>query len=154
MSESWRSQKERLYQYCLSELNAKIAMAQAAMEHAQQEANLETKSSAGDKYETTRTMMQLEKERYARHQQEALRNREILQHLKPIRQCSDVSLGALIQTDSGWVYFAIGMGNVVLDGISYQIVSIHSPIGQALENAEEGDIIEFRNREIEILELY
>ena len=44
-----------------SRLQQKLARLEDMMKNAQAEANKETKSSAGDKYETGRSMMQLEK---------------------------------------------------------------------------------------------
>ena len=57
--------KIELYNSCLAHIEDQIARANSAMANAQQDSNQQTKSSAGDKYETGRAMAQLDKERYA-----------------------------------------------------------------------------------------
>ena len=52
--------KDLLYQKCFELVENQILSSQKRIEEAQNAANAETKSSAGDKYETTRAMMQIE----------------------------------------------------------------------------------------------
>ena len=54
--------KAKLYDSCLKLVDERVAHIEDAMRNAQASANEETKSSAGDKYETGRAMMHLEKE--------------------------------------------------------------------------------------------
>ena len=56
--------KDELYKKCVQIIENQILLAQQGIENAQQAANEETKSSAGDKYETTRAMMQIEIENF------------------------------------------------------------------------------------------
>ena len=58
--------KQTLYNFCVTYINQRMATAQQAIHTAQASANEETKSSAGDKYETGRAMMQLEIEKIVR----------------------------------------------------------------------------------------
>jgi sortase (surface protein transpeptidase) len=55
--------KTRLHSLCVSYVGQRIETAQRAIAIAQASANEETKSSAGDKYETGRAMAQLEIEK-------------------------------------------------------------------------------------------
>ena len=57
--------KKEIQVLCIQMLERQLSRLEDVMRHAQLEANKETKSSAGDKYETGRSMMQLEKEKYA-----------------------------------------------------------------------------------------
>src|SRR5690606_31265719 len=50
--------KEMLYEQCLSAIQSRIANAELALKQAREASQDDTKSSAGDKYETTREMMQ------------------------------------------------------------------------------------------------
>ena len=57
--------KEQLWVQCQKIVEHRLATAQQAMDAAQQSANQEEKSSAGDKYETGRAMAQLERDKAA-----------------------------------------------------------------------------------------
>ena len=52
-----------LYELCCTYADSRIRVAQEAIQQAQQAANMEEKSTAGDKYETGRAMAHLEKEK-------------------------------------------------------------------------------------------
>ena len=147
-----QSIKLRLFEFCQAYVAEKIASATGAMEKAQKEANLETKSSAGDKYETGRSMMQLEKEKYALHLQEALRLKEYLASIDLSHECEQVEEGAVVETDHGNFFFSIAAGNFFYKK-EYICISIASPIGRALESAEEEDVVVFRDKEIEIFSI-
>ena len=145
--------KNQLFELCRTYVEHKISTAKHAMKAAQQEANLETKSSAGDKYETGRSMMQLEKEKYAIHLQEALRLQAELQTIDSKRNCDVVERGAVVETSIGHFFISISAGVFRLQE-EYRCISLSSPIGMALESAEVDDIVTFRDREIEVLDIF
>ena len=55
--------KLKIHSHCLQILNQKIEELSNALNTATESANNETKSSAGDKHETARAMMQIEQEK-------------------------------------------------------------------------------------------
>ena len=57
--------KKQLYDLCQAVVQQRIDTARHAMTAAQESANEEGKSSAGDKYETGRAMAQIERDRHA-----------------------------------------------------------------------------------------
>jgi len=59
--------KNKIVGICLAEIEKRIHTAKSAMESAEESARNETKSSAGDKFETGRAMMHLEKEKNNGH---------------------------------------------------------------------------------------
>ncbi|HRD37690.1 MAG TPA: 3-oxoacyl-ACP synthase, partial [Bacteroidia bacterium] len=66
------SLKERLFLHCESLMAEKVQSLKVALSQITESANNETKSSAGDKHETARAMMQLEQEKLSRQINEAL----------------------------------------------------------------------------------
>ena len=145
--------KKALWGLCAEEITQSLARLTTVMEQAQQEANKETKSSAGDKYETNRSMLQLEKERFA---MQCLRLQTMYDQLTQInfqQEFEAVQEGALVETSIGWFFLAVGLGERTFEGEVYRCISMDSPIGKAMEGCEEGDIIEFRDTEFEILSL-
>lgn len=142
--------KEQLYAYCEEYASQKISHAQAAIHAAQQAANEETKSSAGDKYETGRAMMQLEKEKHATQVNEGLKLKKVLAQINPKIQLPDVQLGSLVITPQANYYIAISAGKQNIDNNTYFTISLASPIGQALKGLKVGDEAMFRQQKIKI----
>ncbi|OJJ16682.1 3-oxoacyl-ACP synthase [marine bacterium AO1-C] len=142
--------KQQLFIHCEQYIHQKINNAKKAIEAAQQAANEETKSSAGDKYETGRAMMQLEKEKHATQLNEGLKLQKVLAQITPQSGHQVVGLGSLVITSQASYYIAISAGKVTLDTKTYFMISLASPIGQALQNHQVGDQVVFRGQKITI----
>ena len=145
--------KQKLYEYCINTVEEQITLATAAMEAAQHAANSETKSSAGDKYETGRAMAHLDKDRHARQLSMALQTRQQLQQLNPNLIADTISVGSLVTTNAGRFFISVGLGSVIINDTEYTLISVDSPLGQALLDKEEEDIVHFRKREFEIIRI-
>ncbi len=148
-----QSIKQQLFQQCEAYVAQKIAAAQKGMQDAQNAANNETKSSVGDKYETGRAMMHLEKNKYAIQLGEAIQLKQQLSEITPTKHCEVVENSSLIKTNKGNFYIAISLGKVALEGEKYYVVSLASPLGKALYQSKKGDSVAFRNIKYQILEL-
>ena len=108
----------------------------------------ETKSSAGDKHETGRAMLQLEMEKAGQQLASINQMKEIIKRVAIETTSGVVCLGSLVVTDKGNYYLAISMGKIVIDSIPYYAVSINSPIGNQLLGKCEGDSISFNDATI------
>lgn len=145
--------KQTLIQCCRELLETRIAHAQTAMRNAQESANQEDKSSAGDKYETARAMGQLDRDMNARQLQEALNTLAALNKIQPIHS-HKISVGSLIKTSEGWYMLAVGIGMVHCEGFSVTMISPQSPLAQFMMQKAKGDAFEFRNKKMVIEEVY
>jgi hypothetical protein len=145
--------KEQLFHVCQTLIGEKIALAQKGMQDAQSAANNETKSSVGDKYETGRAMMHLEKNKYALQLSEALQLQQQISSIRADKVCEAVEQGALVATDKGVFFVAASLGKVELAKDKYFVISLASPAGQALRGAKVGDAVHFRNIRYSVLEL-
>jgi hypothetical protein len=143
--------KRKLYAHCEAFVNEKIERMRQAMDEAQQAANEETKSSAGDKFETGRAMMQLEKEKYAGQLAEALELKSALSRIDVEKTYTTVQPGCIVETNRGLYFIAISAGKITVDGKVYFSISLASPIGALLHNLEAGAEVDFRERKIRIL---
>ena len=142
--------KQQLFAHCEQYIHQKITHAQKAIEEAQQAANEETKSSAGDKYETGRAMMQLEKEKHATQLNEGLKLQKVLAQITPQSSHQAGGLGSLVITSQANYYIAISAGKITIDKQNYFIISLASPIGQALQGLQKGEQVVFRGQTISI----
>ncbi|AHM63303.1 hypothetical protein D770_25290 [Flammeovirgaceae bacterium 311] len=147
------SLKKDLHELCLQQINQRITTAKEAMDAAQAAANAEGKSSAGDKYETGRAMMQLERDQHARLLAEALKLKQALDNLDVTRQHDQVQAGSLLRTDMGNFYIAVSLGKLTLEGQEYMAISPVTPLAGSLMGLHSGDAAVFNNKKFRILEL-
>jgi len=145
--------KQRLFDYCQQYVDRRIALVSDAMNSAQEAANTETKGSAGDKHETGRAMMHLEKEQHANQLAAHLTSKKVLAQINPVEKHQQVKLGSLVKTNNGIYYLAIAVGKVGVEGEDYFIISPASPIGKLLLNAKVGSELSFNGRKIVLEEM-
>ena len=142
--------KQQLYNFCSDYVNQRIETASSAIQIAQASANEETKSSAGDKYETGRAMMQLEIEKNTTQLNEARKLRQVLDQFDPLKPTSFVQLGSLVITSSQNYYMSISAGQLTIENKIYFAISAVSPIGAQLMGMRAGETIVFNKKNIDI----
>ncbi len=148
------TQKEMLYSWCEKWVNAKLATIEERLGAAQAAANNEEKSSAGDKYETGRAMMHLEKEKLGLQFAETVKLKKVLHEINPSHPMHVAGLGALVMTSIGSFYIAISVGKMQIDNFECFGISLGSPIGQALKGRSPGEEFSFNGREISIKSVF
>jgi hypothetical protein len=146
--------KEQLFYHCQQTVTEQINAAQRGIDATDEAVKSETKGSAGDKHETGRAMIHLEKEQHIRRLNEALANERALHNIDPTQPCNEVIAGAVVQTSAGNYFFAISAGKRRVDEQEYLTVSLSSPLGEELEGCEKGDIISFRGKELKITAVF
>jgi transcription elongation GreA/GreB family factor len=135
--------KESLFERCQRYVQQRIDTARQAMVAAQESANMEEKSSAGDKYETGRAMAQLERDRHAQLLGEALKLSQDLAKINVEKQYETAQPGSLIVTNRGTFFISTSVGKLTLDGQHYFAISSVAPIGQALAGKRAGESATF-----------
>ena len=116
------------------------------MQNAQDSANEETKSSAGDKYETGRAMAQIERDRHAQLFDQLRQERAVLDRIDPDFEFQRVGLGALVKTSVGYFFVSVSAGMVVVDGQKVIAMSPQSPLGASLMGKQAGDSFLFQQK--------
>lgn len=139
--------KEKLIEYVKNHLEQRIQNSLSAMQAAQESANGDSKSSAGDKYETTRAMGHLDREMHARMYQQALQERHTLERLDDTITYKKGALGAFMKTTMGDFFLAVSIGQSEIEGEKLMIISPQSPIGALLMHKGVGEIFSFRGKE-------
>lgn len=124
--------KSQLYNKCVDYVEQRMSHIQSAIDAATESGNDETKSSAGDKHETGRAMMQLEQEKNAKQLIETLELKKLLDRINPNQQSQRVALGSLVITNKEKFYISISAGKLVIDSEIYFAISPTSPIALKL----------------------
>ncbi len=153
MSTTHQTVKEALFNQCQEYVRQRIDTARSAMESAQESANEESKSSAGDKYETGRAMAQIERDRHAQLLAEALKLEQDLHQLDIEKPSAVVRAGSLVITSRGRFFVAISVGKLVINGVDYFVVSPASPIGALLIGHCAGDTVVFNKMTYQLQEV-
>ena len=131
----------------------RIAAAKHALDEAQQASNDDTKSSAGDKYETGREMMKQESDRNMAQLNEANKLKIALQQISPGIKSDTAAEGSLIMTDNGAFYLSVSAGKLILDHDIYFAVSAFSPIGLKLKGLKSGNCFSLNGKNYAILSI-
>jgi transcription elongation GreA/GreB family factor len=142
--------KPHLIQHLQSLLQSRIEEAQAAIASTYAARNDDTKSSAGDKHEVGRAMIQQELDKQEAQLAKLQASQQELARIPLDRRFDRAAFGSLVNTDAGDYLIAIGLGPVKIDGATVFVVSLASPIGQLLKDRQAGDKVVFNGKEITI----
>ncbi|WP_207421306.1 3-oxoacyl-ACP synthase [Desertivirga brevis] len=145
--------KNELYQKCAEFVTERIASLEQAITSAHEAAANDTKSSAGDKYETTREMMQQDISRNQAQLFEAKKLKHALDSINPDLMSKEVRNGSLVLTSNGNFYISVSAGQLKVGTSIYFAVSPVSPIGKVLVGLSAGDKITFNGKEFLIQEV-
>ena len=145
--------KTELYQKCKEALSNKRVTLEKRLQGVQNSLTSESKSTAGDKHETGRAMLQLEREKLGSQLKE-LENQENLLHKIQLKEDIQICLGSCILTDNLNYYLSISIGEIKLAKESFYAISAQSPIGQLLIGKKTGDQISFNGKTSTILQVY
>ncbi|MDO6743267.1 3-oxoacyl-ACP synthase [Tenacibaculum soleae] len=137
--------KEELYAQCISYVNKRQQTVEEIILSNQKALQSETKSSAGDKHETGRAMLQLEMEKAGQQLTGITKMKEILSKIKIDNSSNIAHLGSVVKTTNATFFLSISAGKFVVNNQNYFAVSVSSPIGSILLGKRVGDSFTFNN---------
>ena len=145
--------KEKVIAHIQQTLQEKINHLQGEMAELQVALEGETKSTSGDKHETSRAMVQREIQNLG----DSLQNWNKMQGLAgtlKAKDCSSVELGALLTTETNMFFISVALGKISVDKQEIFCLAPTSPLAQKLMGKKKGETVEFnRNRHL-IKELF
>ncbi|RLD65374.1 MAG: 3-oxoacyl-ACP synthase [Bacteroidetes bacterium] len=145
--------KNKLLEACSLFVDKRHLTITTIMESSNKALQAETKSSAGDKHETGRAMLQLEIENASQQLSSIQKMTEILNKINYHIKNNRAKLGSLIITNKGNYFLSISAGVLNVDKEQFYAVSTSSPIGTLLIGKSKGDSFLFNGKEIEIIEV-
>lgn len=146
--------KHKLKQWGLDLIGLRIATAKEAMTQAQEAANNEEKSSAGDKYETGRAMGHLQKDMHARQLAESVKELAALSALPIGSLCNEGRPAAYLQADGIAFFISAGLGKQSIDGQTVVFLSPLAPLAGELHGKKAGDQVLFNKIMVTIREVF
>ncbi len=145
--------KEQILKQISDSLAEKVSDAMKAITSAKESRNNDTKSSAGDKFETGRAMMQMEIDTNEIQLNKSLHQQQELSQIDIRRHYEKVEAGSLVMTNHENYFISIAMGKIIAGDKIFYAISLASPIGMILRNKVRGEKIEFHERVLEILDI-
>ena len=113
----------------------------------------ETKSSAGDKHETGRAMLQLEREKAGNQLVEINKVKEMLFRIDIEKPSNIIGLGSLVCTTQANYFIAISAGELKIENQTFYAISAATPIAKLLLGKEKRERISFRSSTFVITEV-
>jgi transcription elongation GreA/GreB family factor len=142
--------KELLFKQCLDYVQKRMDAAQQGIDEAQQASKDDTKSSAGDKYETGRAMAQQATDRNMAQLNEANKLKVALNSIPTSAIAKQVNNGSVVITGDGKFYIAISAGSLIVDGETYIAISPASPIALKMKGLKAGDVFSLNGKDYKI----
>ncbi len=107
----------------------------------------------GDKYETTREMLQQDININLERLNKVNVDLEVLNTINADSALNVAKTGSVVKTSNGNYYLSISAGKLTINGELYYSVSVSSPIGALLKGKQIGDSFHFNNKEYIIQEI-
>ena len=146
--------KHIIYEHCKERVKQMINTANQSFQSAEEAAQNETKSSAGDKFETGRAMAHAEMHKAKRQLGEA---KVLLAELNQINIKSTqekIDRGSLIKTNKGVFFLSIGLGKIKVKEQTIYVLGVQSPIGRLLLHKKIHDQFTFNTIDYLIQEIH
>lgn len=143
--------KANLYQTCLDFVENRIEAVQNSINEIHDSLTSETKSSAGDKHETGRAMLQLEREKSGQQLAEIEKLRENLLKIDIESTSKTIGLGSVVFTSERNYYLSISAGQIVVGSDTFFAISPLTPIGKLILGRIKGDEIVFKEKRFKIV---
>lgn len=135
------------------ELEERMELIAQSYNDAIESRNEDTKSSAGDKYETGREMIQQEIDTMSLRMRE-IRAMQNELNILPVKEESAVVIsGSLVQMNSGIYFLGLSLGKIEVNNECVYAISTHSPLGKMILNRRVGDKIDLNQGSHEILSI-
>ena len=143
--------KQELLAHARENTEASITTARGALDRLTESLANETKSSAGDKFETGRAMVHMEQQKLGEQLVKLGQTRQAIDRISAKSPTGIVSEGSLVATNRGLYLVGIGLGKVRLNGRVIFCTSLESPIGRLLLGREVGEEFTFNELDFVVL---
>ena len=130
-----------------------ISEASIILQGIQESIDSETQSTAGDKHDTSRELMQQERNKAAQNLQNQISMDSLVLKLKRITVSCEVRFGSLVLTNVGWFFIGLPLGRIQFEDKDILCVSGNAPAAKILESERVGASIKINGKNIKILSI-
>jgi transcription elongation GreA/GreB family factor len=133
--------KQIIKQHHLVLLQDKIDVYQDMILGLSNDAQNDAKGSAGDKHETSLSMMHLEQEKLTNKLKETIVLKEILEKIDVSKTTATIILGSYVKVNAMQLFISAALPKILIDEITILSVSPQSPLGSQLMAKKQHDIV-------------
>ena len=142
------------YDFCKQFVQERLRTIQRQISELEGTLTSETKSSAGDKHETGRAMIHLEREKLGHQLSELEKMQQLFSKVPNDSNVKTIGLGNIVVTETLIYYIAISAGECIVQNHSMYCISAATPIGRLLMGNSVGHKIAFNGKTAIILGIY
>lgn len=146
--------KKALFDVSTNYVEERIETAESALADNRAGLESDSKSSAGDKYETSREIVQQEVIRNELLLNDAHNMKTVLSKINLEQEYESIQNGSLAITNHGSFFFAIAGGKFEVNKKDYFVISLMSPLGQLFKDKKAGETILFNGKKYAIKEVH
>lgn len=146
--------KKHIIDTCKSHLENKILSLNTIIKEVSESSNSESKSSAGDKHETSKAMMQLEIEKLGTQLKEAELQLNEFEKINFNKIVQSIEQGSLVETNKGYFLIASSIGKITVDDKTIFVISGKSPWVIAFSGKQQGNNVSFNGVQYLINAIY
>lgn len=129
--------KQQLIEVCENYVEARISRVLAGIKDLDEALKMESKSSAGDKYETGRAMINLEFDKLLIQLEQYKGLKKTLAFAVQNPNSGKIGLGSVVKTSAANYFLSIPAGEILVENEKFYAIGINSPIAQALLGKKE-----------------
>jgi transcription elongation GreA/GreB family factor len=145
--------KLQLIEACENYVEDRMSMALAGIKDLDEALKAESKSSAGDKYETGRAMIHIEVDKLLLQLEQYKGLKKTLAIAGQNPNSGSISFGSLVKTSAANYFLSIPAGEILVENEKFYAIGINSPIAQALLGKKEKDNFSFNGNTNKILQV-
>ena len=131
--------KTELLEYCQRQVDLRYSRIKQTITNIEESLLEESKNSSGDKHETGRAMLQIDRENAGKQLHEVEKVVEILKKIDVKATADYVRLGSLVYTDKFKYFISLSIGTVNIDETDYLCVALNSPVGLLLSGKKKDE---------------
>lgn len=146
--------KELLYNHCSNFIENRFQTIHNTIKDIENSLLSETKSSAGDKHETGRAMLQLEREKSGNQLADIQKLKEAFSKIDISKKSKTITLGSIIITSQNNYFIAISVGEIKIDNKVFYGISPSTPIGLLLIGKSIGHVVVFKEQSFNIEQVF
>lgn len=146
--------KEKIFQTAIAKVKERMKLLTEERKAINKGILEDTKSSAGDKFETGREMMSADLMTVENQLKQATFDYDELCRLQAIKNSSaTIQEGSLVELGNDKFLVSIGLGQLDMDGEKVFLLSKNSPLGGLLLGKKKSEELEFRGKKMEIADI-
>ncbi|WP_026913758.1 hypothetical protein [Christiangramia portivictoriae] len=142
--------KQELLEKCEQFIQQKTTALQDAMQGLKQDLENESKSSAGDKFETGREMINIEWNKLSNQLQQYEQMQSVLNRISLQSATGTIKTGSLVFTDKANYFISIPAGELIVQSTKIYAIGSKAPVAIAMLGKTENESYTFNQQSVRI----